>query len=109
MISTMKKQSKTIAKALMLSLLSLYLSSGAQATPCHAFLCLNNVPGMVPAECKAYRQQYFLIQIWSPAFNPPATAEARNNYLVAGCPTADTSLLAAVKTKYGLMMVDPGT
>lgn len=97
-------------------LLSLVTPSIAHANlaACGAIICLSNLPGMVPAQCRVYRQAYFIIQIWSPYYNAPATALARQQYL-ATCtyvpvPSGNiTAVLTKINSTYGMLMYDPGT
>lgn len=55
--------------------------------PCSVFLCMAGVsgPGTPSPECTAPIAAFHAIQVWSPAFNPPATAAARRTYLMT-CP-----------------------
>lgn len=71
--------------------------------PCSAVICLG---GMLQgqdggAACVSPVATFFAIQIWSPLFNPPATAAARATWL-ATCPApADAGTIAAIIAAYG--------
>lgn len=91
------------------SLLVGYTGLASAQALCATYLCLNNTPGQVPSQCAPLRAPYFAIQVWSPAFNPPATAAARQTWLVAGCPTADPRYIANITKTYGRLPTDPGT
>lgn len=80
----------------------------AMATPqCQAVLCLSPGPEGPPAECQSIRAPYFQIQIYTPVYNPPATALARQQYLMSGCGQM-AAQIAVITQKYGQLMVDPG-
>ncbi|ASY90734.1 hypothetical protein MOU_03744 [Xanthomonas citri pv. malvacearum str. GSPB1386] len=58
------------------------------ADPCSVFLCMASMTAPnTPAgpACAAPIAAFHAIQVWSPAFNPPATAAARRTYLMT-CP-----------------------
>lgn len=69
--------------------LGLSAPAGAQTVdPCSVFLCMAGVTGSgasASPECAAPIGAFHAIQVWSPAFNPPATAAARRAYLMT-CP-----------------------
>lgn len=94
--------------------LNICVPANANIMACGAIICLSNIPGSVPSQCQSYRQAYFIIQVWSPYYNAPATALARQEYLLTcsflPSPNANMpSILAAINQKYGMMMYDPGT
>jgi len=75
--------------------LGLGLSAPARAQapdPCSVFLCMASVTGAgAPSpQCTAPIAVFHAIQVWSPAFNPPATAAARRTYLMT-CPGVTTN------------------
>ena len=86
--------------------IALPMSTPAQAQspdPCSAVICLS---GMLQGQeggagCIPSITAFFAIQIWSPLFNPPATAAARAAWLAA-CPApADADNMAAIIAAYG--------
>jgi len=90
--------------------LGLGLSTPARAQvgdPCSVFLCMASVTGVgTPTpECTAPIAAFHAIQIWSPYFNPPATAAARRSYLLTctGVTTAPTNqaILEKIIAKWG--------
>lgn len=93
-----------------------FTAVNAKANPlaCGAIICLSNIPGAVPVECTNYRYQYFILQVWTPYFNGPATALLRSQYLMS-CPFAAspdpnmTTVLSKINTTYGMLVYDPGT
>ena len=101
---------RTIATTFALAAaLGLGLSAPARAQapdPCSVFLCMASMvapsaPGG-PA-CAAPIATFHAIQVWSPAFNPPATAAARLVYLTT-CPGAtapNQAILEAIIAKWG--------
>ncbi|PPU75273.1 hypothetical protein XcuCFBP2542_15055 [Xanthomonas cucurbitae] len=80
----------------------------AQAVdPCSVFLCMAGVSGPdagAPGpECTASIAAFHAIQVWSPAFNPPATATARRTYLMT-CPgvvPVNQATLELIISKWG--------
>lgn len=84
----------------------------ANPMACMSVICLSNLPGLIPSECASARQAYFIYQVWSPYYNPPATSALRLTYLMT-CPvipsTATTyeSAIEAIQEKYGELMIDP--
>lgn len=85
--------------------------SAAQASPpqCDAYVCLNNLPGQMPSVCSGYRAPYFAIRMYTPYYNPQATAKAREAWLRAGCPTMMPALVTKITQRYGPLFSDPGT
>jgi TrbM len=90
------------------------LAGNAIANPiaCMAVICLSNVPGAIPQQCQSARKSYFIIQIWSPYYNAPATAQARDMFLRT-CPfvpsmgSVEPSLIY-IRGRYGMYQSDPG-
>lgn len=88
--------------------LGLALSAPARAQapdPCTVFLCMASMSGFgAPSPgCAAPIAVFHSIQIWSPAFNPPATAAARRTYLMA-CPGAtvpNQAILESIIAQWG--------
>lgn len=69
------------------------LSHGAHADPCSTIICLGGLLGGAsggPA-CNVLVQDYFAIKVFTPQYNPPLTAIARQEWL-ATCPTGPKSL-----------------
>lgn len=85
--------------------------SSAFASPpqCDAYVCLNNLPGQMPAVCTTYRAPYFAIRMYTPYYNPQATAKAREVWLRTGCPTMMPTLVMQITQRYGQLFADPGT
>jgi hypothetical protein len=82
----------------------------ARADPCNAILCLGGLlegTSGGPA-CAALTADYFAIQIWSPLFNPPATAAARQAYL-SSCPAGPETppVIAAITATFGPQLTGP--
>ncbi|WP_218539992.1 hypothetical protein [Xanthomonas euvesicatoria] len=67
--------------------------------PCSVFLCMASVSGFgTPSpQCTAPIAAFHAIQVWSPAFNPPATAAARRTFLMT-CPGASVPNQPIVET-----------
>jgi len=65
--------------------------------PCSMYLCMAGMSGQGTSgpECAAPIAAFHMIQVWSPWFNPPATAMARQNYMMA-CPNAAVGTNAAI-------------
>ncbi|MEA9566267.1 hypothetical protein [Xanthomonas sp. WHRI 8932A] len=85
--------------------LGLGLSAPARAQtadPCSVFLCMAAVSGFgAPSpECAVPITAFHAIQVWSPVFNPPATAAARRTYLMT-CPGASTPNQAVLEAIIG--------
>ncbi|WP_330208476.1 MULTISPECIES: hypothetical protein [unclassified Pseudomonas] len=88
--------------------LGLGLSAPARAQapdPCSVFLCMASVSGFgTPSpQCAAPIAVFHTIQVWSPAFNPPATAAARRTFLMT-CPGAtapNQAILEAIIAQWG--------
>ncbi len=88
--------------------LGLGLSAPARAQapdPCTVFLCMASVSGSgTPTpECSAPIAVFHAIQVWSPQFNPPATAEARRTYLTTcpGTTPANQAIVESIIEKWG--------
>ncbi|PPT53797.1 hypothetical protein XarbCFBP8138_19455 [Xanthomonas arboricola] len=88
--------------------LSLGLSAPARAQagdPCSVFLCMASVSGFgAPTpECAAPIATFHSIQVWSPAFNPSATAAARRAYLMTckGASVPNQAILEAIIAQWG--------
>ncbi|MBS7777349.1 TrbM/KikA/MpfK family conjugal transfer protein [Acidovorax sp. CCYZU-2555] len=90
------------------SALGFVLTAPARAQapdPCSVFLCMASVSGFgtpTPA-CAPPIAVFHSIQIWSPAFNPSATAAARRAFLMA-CPGAavpNQPILEAIIAQWG--------
>ncbi|APO95935.1 hypothetical protein BI313_16285 [Xanthomonas vesicatoria] len=84
------KPRTTAATFALAAALGLGLSAPARAQapdPCSVFLCMASVSGFgTPTpQCASPIGVFHAIQVWSPAFNPPATAAARRAYLMT-CP-----------------------
>lgn len=87
-------------------------SAIANPVACMAVICLSNLPGAIPQQCQSARKSYFTIQIWSPYYNAPATAEARDVFLRT-CPFISSMgsvepSLNYIRTRYGMYQSDPG-
>jgi len=85
--------------------LGLGLSAPARAQtadPCSVFLCMASVSGFgTPSpQCAAPIAVFHTIQVWSPLFNPPATAAARRAFLMT-CPGAVAPNQAIVESIIG--------
>ncbi|KPN07063.1 hypothetical protein AN651_10700 [Xanthomonas arboricola] len=89
--------------------LSLGLSAPARAQagdPCSVFLCMASMTApSKPAgpTCAAPIATFHSIQVWSPAFNPSATAAARRTYLMT-CPgvvPVNQATLEAIIAQWG--------
>jgi hypothetical protein len=67
--------------------------------PCTAYTCMASVSGFgsPTPSCAAGYAAFFSQQVWSPHYNPPATAARRMGFLM-GCPGADTPGNAAILT-----------
>lgn len=97
---------RTIATTFALAAaLGLGLSAPARAQapdPCSVFLCMAAVSGFgaPSAECASPIGVFHAIQVWSPAFNPPATAAARRTYLMT-CPGASVPNQAVLEAIIG--------
>jgi len=84
----------------------------ANPVACMAIICLSNVPGAVPAECRAARQTYFIIQCCYSYFEPVTTATLRDQYLRT-CPFDKSPVqsveptLKTIRLKYGGLLTDP--
>jgi hypothetical protein len=97
-------------KSLILLISSLFLIPTAKAyEPCQKVLCLSNTPGLVPPVCRMIRQEYFNTRIYSPYYNPPATAKERELVHLVGCIGARPQDISAITMKYGMIFTDPGT
>ncbi len=83
-------------------------NSFASPPQCDAYVCLNNLPGQMPAVCSTYRAPYFAIRIFTPQYNPSATAKAREAWLRGGCPTMMPALVSKITKRYGKVFADPG-
>lgn len=100
---------RTISATLALTAaLGLSLSAPARAQavdPCSVFLCMASMTGAgAPGpECTASITVFHAIQVWSPVFNPPATAAARRTYLMTcpGVTPANQALLELIITTWG--------
>lgn len=78
-------------------------AQGADA--CSVFLCMASVSGYGSPSpgCTAPIAVFHSIQIWSPHFNPPATAVARRSFLMA-CPGAtapNQAILESIIVQWG--------
>ncbi|RYE43282.1 MAG: hypothetical protein EOP24_29180 [Hyphomicrobiales bacterium] len=90
------------------TVLGLGLTAHARAQapePCTVFLCMASVSGFgIPSPgCAAPIAVFHSIQVWSPTFNPPATAAARRGFLMA-CPGAtvpNQAILEAIIGQWG--------
>lgn len=77
------------------------LSTPARAQapdPCTVYLCMAGMSGSGTTGgpgCAGAVATFFSIQVWSPWFNGPATAMARQTYLMS-CPGATTGTNAAI-------------
>lgn len=102
------KPRTTAATFALAAALGLGLSAPARAQapdPCSVFLCMSSMTGFgTPSpECAAPIATFHAIQVWSPAFNSPATAAARRVYLTT-CPGAtapNQAILEAIIAKWG--------
>ena len=80
--------------------------ASAQGTdPCSVFLCMASVSGFGSPSpgCAAPMTVFHAIQIWSPHFNPPATALARRSFLMT-CPGASApnqAILESIILQWG--------
>ncbi|WAH64599.1 hypothetical protein [Xanthomonas hortorum] len=101
---------RTIAATFVLAAaLGLGLSAPARAQapdPCSVFLCMASmVAPSTPAgpACAAPIATFHAIQVWSPAFNPPATAAARRAYLITckGAVPVNQATLEAIIGQWG--------
>lgn len=101
---------KQISLGLLLTLNAAITSANPIA--CQAVICLSNLPGVIPMECQSARKTYFSIQVWSPYYNAPATASARDAFLrtcpFVASPSSVEPNLIAIRTKYGMIQNDPG-
>jgi hypothetical protein len=88
--------------------LDLGLSAPARAQApdsCSVFLCMSSVSGFgsPSPQCTAPIAAFHAIQVWSPAFNPPATAAARRTFLMT-CPGAtvpNQHIVETIITQWG--------
>jgi hypothetical protein len=89
------------------ALCTLIFAPVAVANPvaCTAILCLSNV-GPPPSECRTARLSFFQLTVYSPVFNPPATAALRSQYLMT-C-GAGQQLVPMIAQKYMIYPTDPG-
>lgn len=109
-----KHQKRNFFALLMAGLVAFLPAAEVFANPlaCPAVICLSNIPGAIPITCQPARKAYFTIQIWTPYFNGPATAQARELFLrtcvfVPSMNSVEPSL-AAIKARYGMLPYDPG-
>ncbi len=100
---------RLIAPILALGLSAIPLA-GAWAGPCETILCLGGLleGSNGGSACNALTADYFAIQVWSPMFNPPATASARRAFLQT-CPAGPETqpVIAAITATYGPMLHGP--
>jgi hypothetical protein len=111
-----EKSSKSLVRAVVaVSFASAVFGSGARVVaqtpdPCSAIVCLGGLlqGGNGGPACGPSASAYFSIQVWSPAFNPPATAAARQVWLEA-CPAGPETqaVIAAITETYGPMLEGP--
>lgn len=79
------------------------LSNGS----CMAFLCMaGELQGSHGGDCEAGRQSFYSKRVFSPFYNPPATAQLRNQFL-STCPSAsygqNRAILAGIIEHYGMV------
>ncbi|MFA1262790.1 hypothetical protein ACCQ21_07550 [Xanthomonas axonopodis pv. desmodiigangetici] len=81
---TLRSMVTTVALAAALGLGLSYPVRAQTADPCSVFICMAGVigAGVSGPDCTTPIAAFHAIQVWSPAFNPPATATARRQFLM---------------------------
>ena len=75
---------------------------------CEVLLCMSGkLEGDAQATCQSANQRYFSVQVYTPFFNPEATARLRETLLEA-CPGSATSQadIEAITNRFGRLMND---
>ena len=77
--------------------------------PCTVYMCMAGISGFGasggPACAPALTYWHTALAVYSPYFNPPASAARRRGYLTPACPGANvatnTAVLNAIMTEWG--------
>jgi len=77
--------------------------------PCTVYMCMAGISGFGlsggPACAPALTYWHTALAVYSPYFNPPASAARRRGYLTPACPGANvatnTAVLNAIMTQWG--------